>query len=384
MDIELSYVRGTFGSPVTVILDIYKGVTYTSDLDYNGLPGRGPEFSFLDENETLSFSSIYNVTIDDPDQSGPVHVPNALMIYDDSWEGYYRVRVKLSWGNKTARSRGYYHPNGWEDAIENVRNGQEPGGANYLVSEVGFTVVSKYFNYISQPNKVPDLGNFTTPVIKPGDSGTYNFTVSNRYDKTITNVSIEIEFYMWATIEEAEAIYRIDGPPPRIKGTKQTLKSIDLPDIPKDGSESVIIHITTEKDTPKGTYFVRHRIIFDYDGRTFEMASRGYFTTEQWEGFDYTNLYPQLGVAGIIPDSSFSVKDPVPIWPLAVLIALCVLFGALAVVFYLAEEHGDQYPRLKKSLQYWSGKLEQRRRLLQQRLDELRREVDVPLEDDES
>ena len=63
-----------------------------------------------------------------------------------------------------------------------------------------------------------------------------------------------------------------------------------------------------------------------------------------------------------------------PLWPLATLIVLCVLFGALAVVFYLAEEHGDQYPRLKKGLQYWTGKWEQRKRLLQQRMDELRGE----------
>ena len=148
--------------------------------------------------------------------------------------------------------------------------------------------------------------------------------------------------------------------------------------------------IGTEDDTLKGTYFVRHKITFTYlpEGDSlqqgFAMLSRGYYSSEQWEGFDYSNLYYQLdGSSGIIPDSSFSVKDPVPLWPLAALIGLCVLFGALAVVFYLAEEHGEQYPRLKKALQYWSGKFEQRRRLMQQRLDELRGEVDVPLDDDE-
>jgi len=125
-------------------------------------------------------------------------------------------------------------------------------------------------------------------------------------------------------------------------------------------SVPVMLTITTSGDTDKGTYFVRHHIVFTYNDTEFEMSSRGYFTWDQWEGFDYSNLYYQLdGSAGIVPDSSFSVKDPVPLWPLATLITLCVLFGALAVVFYLAEEHGDQYPRLKKGLQYWTGRWEQ-------------------------
>jgi len=251
-----------------------------------------------------------------------------------------------------------------------------------LLPEAGFTVAPPRFDYISRPNRVPDFGNFTTPVIRPGGEGTYNFTISNRYDADITDVRLEVSLYMWATLEESKAIADLKGPRPKFDdGTTST--TIQLGTIAKGGRVEPALDIHTGDDTPKGTYFVRHRLTFTYMGETYNMSSRGFFTTPQWEGFDYGNLYYQLDVSGIVPDSSISVKDPVPLWPLALLVGLCVFFGALAVVFYLAEEHGSEYPRLKKALQYWTGKLEQRRRLVQQRLDELRREVDVPLDDDE-
>ena len=287
--------------------------------------------------------------------------------------GYYRVSVLLEIENgTTAKSMGYFTEQEWKDNIELVRSVKDPSGTDYIVSEGGFTLVPKHFTTVMQPNLVPDFGDFTTPVIRPGEKGKYNFTVTNRYDVPITGVLITVEFYMWATIEDAKPIEDLDGPPPLIEGEGHPFKVISLDSIAPGESKDVLVIIKTKEDTPKGTFFVRHRIEFVYEGETFIMASRGFFTWDQWEGFDYSNLYYQLRVSGIVPDSSFSVKDPVPLWPLATLIVLCVLFGTLAVVFYLAEEHGDQYPRLKKGLQFWTGRWEQRKRLMQQRMDELR------------
>jgi hypothetical protein len=304
----------------------------------------------------------------------------------DADHGYYRIRVELVFtaGNHDAKSMGHFTEEEWNQNIERVRNGEEPVGTDYLISEGGFTVVPRNFEYVSQPNKVPDLGDFTTPVIRPGERGVYNFTVTNRYNLTITDVFVTVEFYMWATIEESKPIEDLDGPVPVIRGIGEPGDRILLPDIDPGGTEPVRLEIVTGEDTPKGTYFVRHRIEFTYDGQDFTMDSRGFFTWDQWEGFDYTNLHYQLGTSGIVPDSSFSVKDPVPLWPLATLIALCVLLGVLAVVFYLAEEHGEQYPRLKKGLQYWGGRYQQRKRLMQQRLDDIRadQEADDDLPDD--
>ncbi len=371
-----------------VFLEIYRWGEYGRERELNELDAPLPLFTYFDEQMNDTVQSLTWQSHDESwkdDTIIEMHLPE-VTVPEDAVQGYYRIRVMLDLNavSENAKSMGHFTEQEWGDNIERVRNDEDPVDTHYLVSEAGFTVVPEHFEYISLPNKVPDFGNFTTPVIRPGESGTYNFTVSNRYNLTINDVFVTVEFYMWATIDDAKPIEDLDGPVPVIKGIGEPGDRVSLGSIDPGSSKPIRLDIATEDDTPKGTYFVRHRIEFEYDEVAFVMESRGFFTWDQWEGFDYTNLYYQLGTAGIVPDSSFSVKDPVPLWPLATLIVLCILLGTLAVVFYLAEEHGDQYPRLKKGLQYWSGKYQQRKRLMRQRLEDIRADQEVadePLDD---
>ena len=379
---------------LSLTLDIYRFALLGVEEDLDPSYGMKRPWFEVDHNNTTAY--VENVTLSNgslPKGSSWVVRPT-VAVPEDARLGFYRVRLSLEYDalvddrtvGRVARSRGHFTDAQWSELLGAARGGHDfttpVAGVNGLLPEAGFTVAPPLFDYLSRPNRVPDFGNFTTPVIRPGGSGTYNFTISNRYDANMTDVRLEVSLYMWATLEESKAIGDLKGPKPKFDDGATTTV-IELGTIAKGGSAPVALDIHTGDDTPKGTYFVRHRLTFKYLGEEYVMSSRGYFTTPQWEGFDYGNLYYQLNVSGIVPDSSISVKDPVPLWPLALLVGLCVLFGALAVVFYLAEEHGSEYPRLKKALQYWTGKLEQRRRLVQQRLDELRREVDVPLDDDE-
>ena len=72
-----------------------------------------------------------------------------------------------------------------------------------------------------------------------------------------------------------------------------------------------------------------------------------------------------LEIDGIIPDSSFGVKKPIPKWPLYILITLTVLFASLSVIFSL--EEGGTYPKLNKWLQKQRGKLNELRLRLKYR-----------------
>jgi hypothetical protein len=371
-----------------VFLEIYRWGEYGRERE---LDAPLPMFTYFSEQMNDTVQSLtwqsHDETWND-DTTIDMLLPE-VTVPEDAVPGYYRIRVMLYLNavNEDAKSMGHFTEQEWSANIERVRNDENPVDTNYLVSEAGFTAVPKHYEDVIKPNMVPDFGDFTTPVIRPGDTGTYNFTVTNRYDFEITDVSVTVEFYMWATIDDAKPIEDLDGPVPVIVGEGKSSITKDFTSIPSKGSEPVDIKISTEDDTPKGTYFVRHQIKFVYNDENYTMNSRGYFTWDQWEGFDYTNLYYQLNVSGIVPDSSFSVKDPVPLWPLATLIVLCILLGSLAVVFYLAEEHGGQYPRLKKGLQYWSGKYQQRKRLLQQRLEDIRADnevADEPLDDDDA
>jgi len=380
---------------LTLLLEIYRWGRLGEERDLLALGAPLPSFRSapgIEVGPVDGRSCIINA-------SGPV--PTAPATWDISVNvtvppgtalGFYRIRMRLDFDlgrgvERTAQSRGHFDDATWGSLLAAARQGKDltsaAPGISGLLPEYGFTVAPYDFLYISRPNRVPDLGNFTTPTIRPGLSGTYNFTVTNRYDEDIDDVELRVEIYMWATLESSRPIGRLGGPAPRFEGTRTTNITSHLGTIGAHLSKDVTLDISTGEDTPKGTYFVEHRLTFAHNGTVYTMSSRGYFTSAQWEGFAYNNLYYQLGVSGIIPDSSFNVKDPVPLWPLGVLVTLCALFGALAVVFYLAEEHGSEHPRLKKALQYWTGKYEQRRRLLEQRLDELRREVDVADEDDE-
>jgi len=242
---------------------------------------------------------------------------------------------------------------------------------------------------VSAPNKIPDLSDFRTPQIVPGSSGTYQFTVRNRYNGTLENATLTIEIYKWATLEEAKDIVNISNPPEIPQGSAQGYTAPVFSLRPNE-TISIGISVSTQKETPQGTYFVRHMMQFSYGGVHLLMRSRGHFSNRLWEDAT-TNVNGShsvgginltlLGVDGILPDSSFGVKEPIPLWPLALLIGLTVFFGALALVFYLIEEKG--HPSLKKRFYEGSGKLKQARRLTEQELRKLRRGVDVPPGGDE-
>jgi hypothetical protein len=378
---------------VTLTLEIYKWSILGQEKDLPGLNVTVP--AILPSGMVVANGTKCTIPLPDILSKSTATTPRVnISVPPEVQLGFYGVRMRFEFrqGDHThalrvSKSRGYFQDATWDALVSAARKGQDltnvSAGVDGILPEAGFTVAPKDFSYISLPNRVPDLGNFTTPTIRPGRSGTYNLTVTNRYNEEITDAKLEVEVYMWATLESSRTIARLGGPAPRFKDAKSTNVTVDLGTIGARLSKPVKLDITTKKDTPKGTYFVEHKLTFKHNGTAYTMSSRGYFTSAQWEGFAYNNLYYQLGVSGIVPDSSFNVKDPVPMWPLGVLVTLCALFGALAVVFYLAEEHGPEYPRLKKALQYWTGKYEQRRRLLEQRLDELRREVDVADEDDE-
>lgn len=237
---------------------------------------------------------------------------------------------------------------------------------------------------LSAPNRIPDLSDFKTPQIVPGESGIYRFSVRNRYNGTLENATLTVEIYKWATLEEARDIGAISDPPEIPTGARQGYTAPPFA-LGPNHTTLVSVSIDTSKSTPQGTYFVRQMMQFDYNGTHLLMKSRGYFTDREWENATTDengsravggiNL-AALGVDGILPDSSFSVKEPIPMWPLALLIGLTGFFGALAILFYMMEERG--HPRLKERFYKGSGKLKQARRLSEQELRKLRREVQVP------
>ena len=243
---------------------------------------------------------------------------------------------------------------------------------------------SEIDNYVSNPGNIPDFHNFNTPQLEPGESDNFALDIHNRYAYSIDNVVINAEIYYRADIDEGENLETIpnDERPyignkcwkllPEVDKNCEKKKWNDLVVFSIDSIESnntlfLEFSIVTKENTKEGTYFVRFSMNFDYNGTARAMQSRGHWSMELWEEAT-TNVtegapgnidLDVLGVDGIIPDSSFGVKKPIPKWPLYVLITLTVVFAGLSVVFYLEEE--GNYPKLNKWLQKQRGKLNELR-----------------------
>jgi len=202
---------------------------------------------------------------------------------------------------------------------------------------------------ISKPGKIPGFGNFTTPQMIPGDTGTLSFSLTNRYDQSISDVSVTIEIYLYANIHESKNLSRVNKIPNFINsGNQTTIKMWNSIESGNDHTKrDAIFRIKSWEGTEQGTYFVRFRLDFEYNGNRYTMKSRGHFSNEEWEEAttntstgDPGNInITKLGVSGIIPDTTFGVKKPWPIWPLYVLGMLTVTFAALAILTYMYEEN---------------------------------------------
>lgn len=223
-----------------------------------------------------------------------------------------------------------------------------------------YNVHGKYDPYISSPSNIPLFDSYKTPTIQPGNKGTLSFTITNRYENAMTNITLTIEIYKWATLEEAKTINKIKHPPVirsvNIANARINTTSVEMHInmLPAGDNISISIHIKTLPDTPEGVYFVRTMLVFNCKNITnITMKSVGYFPRDLW---DQATSEPGslnltlLNVSGIVPDTSFSVKDPHPLWQtvaLATLITLIIVFLALAVIFYMIEEQGKEFRIIK-------------------------------------
>jgi len=234
------------------------------------------------------------------------------------------------------------------------------------------------------------FSDFQTPTVAPGQRVDFSFNLTNPYGNssaviqngTMQNVTLIIGIYMYATQEKAEAVTGSFPHPPLINGTT-TEWTERLPDIKPNVTIPIELHIYTSKKTPHGsyfsqsTYFVSFNLTFNLPNNSAAVVlkSRGCFTESDWntivsfEGDQpivNTTYLNSLGVDGILPDSSFGIKIPIPRWPLGVIVAGCGGLSFMALYYFTLDNPG-KYPRLEKRFYYLRGKLRETRGKLEYR-----------------
>jgi len=241
------------------------------------------------------------------------------------------------------------------------------------------------------------IGVLESPQLEPGRTGVFRFNFTNPYPYDMSNTLLNVSIYQYATIEESLPV----DPSwpwayPQIAESSARMYAV------LNGSavnlfqprESLVLQFTilTSADMPHGSifaqsaYFLRFWLEFDMDDTTgarhYVMASKGHFSTTQWEEARVDPLNPdpncnptnatnrcignlnltRLGVDGVIPDSLFGVKEPIPLWPFYGLLVATALFLVLAFLFWV-EENPGKYPRVERAWLVFKGRLRRIARL---------------------
>jgi len=217
-----------------------------------------------------------------------------------------------------------------------------------------------------------------TPELAPGESGRFVFYFNSTYTEPMRNVRLNASIYRYATIDESvpvDSAWPYAYPRIAETGTKEWVWTNAT--VASGSSRSLSFTVLTAPDShdmPHGSifsqssYFLRFWLEFDGNvtGNLFRMVSPGFFTRAQWLAatipeadpcnlpncrghLNVTMLAGFLGVSrldGIIPDSAFGVKEPIPRWPFYLLIALVVFFLFLAFLFWVEENPGT-FPRIE-------------------------------------
>ena len=227
------------------------------------------------------------------------------------------------------------------------------------------------FGSVGKVNKLVNIQG--TPQLAPGDRGLFSFEFNSTYAVPIRNVRLNASIFMYATIDESirvDAAWPYAYPKIAETGSREwtwTAPTIDPGPVPLNFT---VVTAPDSRDMPHGsvfsqsTYFVRFWLQFDgnVSGNMtrFRMASRGFFSNAQWDqATNATVTNPcrppscrgnvnltLLGVDGILPDSAFGVKEPIPRWPFYLLIGLAASFLVLAFLFWV-EENPGAYPRVE-------------------------------------
>lgn len=228
------------------------------------------------------------------------------------------------------------------------------------------------FGAVGKVNKL--IGINESPELAPGECGRVSFDFNSTYAEPIQDVRLNASIYRYATIDESvpvDASWPYAYPVITETGSREwvwTAATISPRQVVP--LNFTLCTALDSRDMPHGSvfsqasYFVRFSLAFDgnLSGNVtrYRMASTGFFSRQEWDQATAANVTSPcrppscrgnvnltiLGVDGILPDTAFGVKEPIPRWPFYALIVAAVLFLALAFLFWV-EENPGAYPRVE-------------------------------------
>ncbi len=223
-----------------------------------------------------------------------------------------------------------------------------------------------------------------TPAVLPHGTGVFAMNMTNPYgNMTMENIHLTIGIYAYATLDEYIPLDEIEHPPllyNESAGTGTEL-SFGWESWRPGENRTLYVEIRMQDGSPQGSvfdqasYFLRMRMNFTVGNDSYLLLSRGYMSDEAKDyltglhGVVNSTVLQQFGFDGIIPDSSFAVRVPIPKWPFYALVGLAGLF-AVGAVFSYVEDNPGAFPGIERRYLWLKGKY----RWMRRRVREKRRE----------
>lgn len=211
------------------------------------------------------------------------------------------------------------------------------------------------------------IEEINTPSIEPGEDGIINLIIKNPdtedENSVMQNTTFEVEIYYYDYLDVEKNISELDEPP--VFDTGEVALKEEIGNLSTKETHDLEYLIHTSEDTEEGVYSIRFRLEFSIDDERHIMKSKGHFSNEEWEDARVSD-FTELNVSGILPESTFEVRTPIPRWPQYALGLITIVAGVLAVMFYMQEKYGS-FPKLEKTFDNWTSKFEEFRSTLKKR-----------------
>lgn len=188
-----------------------------------------------------------------------------------------------------------------------------------------------------------------TPDIIPGSSGTIELYIQNPFSLEMRNITLQLHIY--AFIQKGRITYLQSIKPQARPVFSNGLDTIWVNITSLLPSQSAYLNVTvrTHAYTMHGSFFspgsygVSSILSFIRGGHVLRYASPGVFNSSTWarilymqngtEHLNYT-LLESLGYSGLVPDSSFGVDSPSPLYLIYISVLLSAAFAAIAYISY--------------------------------------------------
>jgi hypothetical protein len=175
--------------------------------------------------------------------------------------------------------------------------------------------------------------------LSPGASGSLSMQVHDPLAGAMTTTVLTVGVYAFNAFPgNATSQVDVASAPVLSNATSSALEvNESLGTLASGAVRPVYVPVVTGASTPSGTFAVRTALTFVENGTSYRLASRGWFTSAQWNAAtseangSVTVNVTQLGVSGILPETSVLVTSndfSLALWGLLGAGILVVALGA--------------------------------------------------------